>query len=118
MFEHSISCPNDACSQFLPMGLIRTRILVSGFTEREARDGIPDLLSEFQKRPWIISPEACWSADRRGIIATTHYEGSDPDVCSRAALDEMWDCVIACITFSSDGIEFNVEESVLVVGNA
>jgi len=96
------------------MPLVRTRMSVSGFTEAEVRDGLDHLLAELRERPWIIRPAASWNADLGRLVVTTHYEGDDPDGCSRAASDEISDCVIACLQFASDGIHFDVEESVVI----
>jgi len=96
------------------MPLVRTRIAVSGLTEAEVRSGLADLLAEFRERPWIIRPAAAWDAERGRLVVTTHYEGDDGDHLGRAASDEVWDCVIACLGFSSVGIHFDVDESVVV----
>lgn len=96
------------------MPFVRTRISVSGFSEAEVVCGLADLLAEFRERPWIIRPTASWNADRGRLVVTTHYEGDDVDYFGRAASDEVWDCVIACIDFSSEGIQFDLEESAVV----
>src|SRR4051812_3525013 len=93
------------------MPFVRTRISVSGFTEAEVRDGVADLLDEFRERPWIIRPSASWDAERSRLVVITHYEGEDAEACGRGASDEVWDCVIACINFSSEAIHFDVEDS-------
>ena len=95
------------------MAFVRTRISVSGFTAAEVRDGLADLLDEFRERPWILHPTAYWDASRRLLVVTTHYEGADPDRGGRAASDEVWDCVIACIN-AAKGLRFKVEESAVV----
>jgi|GEM_PF-1394472 len=96
------------------MPLVRTRISVLGFTEAEVRDGLDHLLAEFRERPWIIRPAASWDSERGRLVVTTHYEGDDAESCSSAVLDEVWDCVIACITFASDGIHFDVEAEIIL----
>jgi hypothetical protein len=96
------------------MPLVETRISVSGFTEAEVRDGLADLLDELLQRSWIINPAASWDADRECLVVTTHYEGTDADSVSRAASDEVWDCVIACMSFSSQGIQFSIDASSIV----
>ncbi len=96
------------------MILVKTRISISGFTEAEARDGLGDLHQELQQRHWIIRPDAYWDAGRSLVVVTTHYEGTDVDSVCRAASDEVWDCVIACLNFSSEEIQFTVEESSMV----
>ena len=96
------------------MAFVRTRISVSGFTAAEVQGGLADLLDEFRDRPWIVQPTASWDAPRRRLVVTTHYKGDDPDRLGRAASDEVWDCVLACINFSSKGVRFQVEESIVV----
>jgi len=92
------------------MPFVKIRISVTGFTEAEARDGLVALLDELRSRSWIVHPAASWDADRARLVVTTHYEGTNADFLSRAASDEVWDCVIACVSFSSDGIHFEIDE--------
>ena len=96
------------------MPRVRTRISVVGFTEAEVRNALADLLAEFRERPWIIRPAAFWDAKRTRLVVTTHYQGDDADYLGRVAADEVWDCVIACIDFSSEGVHFDLEESAVV----
>ena len=96
------------------MALVRTRISVAGIAEAEVRDGLEHLLAEFRERPWIVRPGATWDDERGRLVVTTHYEGDDAERVGAAASDEVWDCVIACINFSSDRIKFELEESVVV----
>jgi hypothetical protein len=96
------------------MPRVRTRISVSGFTEAEVRDGIPDLLAEFRERPWMLRPSASWDGHRGRLVVTVEGEGDDPNFWAKANLDQVWDCVIACINFSSEGIHFDVEDSAVV----
>jgi hypothetical protein len=96
------------------MPFVRTRISVAGFTEAEVRGGLADLLDELSARSWIIHPTASWDADSERLVVTTHYEGTDAGALSRAASDEVWDCVIACMSFSSEGIQFDIDESSIV----
>lgn len=92
---------------------IRTRISVSGLTAAEVQDGLADLLDEFRQRHWIFQPTAFWDDSLQSLVVTTHYEGTDAKKAGRGAFDEVWDCVIACINFSSE-IRFEIEESVVV----
>lgn len=96
------------------MRLVQTRISVCGFSEAEVRDGLAGLLDELHQRSWIINPAASWDPDRERLVVTTHYEGTDADSVSRAASDEVWDCVIACMNFSSQGIQFSIDASSIV----
>jgi hypothetical protein len=96
------------------MPLVRTNISVLGFNEAEVRSGLHDLVAEFAERPWIIRPSAHWDTERGRLIVTTHYEGDQPERDSQAALDEVWDCVIACLSFSSEGIHFDIDDFSLI----
>jgi hypothetical protein len=96
------------------MKRVRTRIAVTGFTEAEVNVGIPHLLEEFGHRPWLFAYDAKWVAERARLVVTVESEGNTLEVqggTTGAILDEVWDCVIACLTFSSDGIHFEIEES-------
>ena len=96
---------------------IRTRIAVTGFTEAEARKGIPYLLEEFGQRPWFLNCDAKWVAQGSKLVISVESEADSLAVLGEvtgAHLDEVWDCVIACVEFSSDGIRFEVEDSQVV----
>jgi len=88
-----------------------------GFTEAEARKGIPYLLEEFGQRPWLLICDAKWVAQGSKLVISVESEADSLAVLDgavRAAhLDEVWDCVIACVEFSSE-IRFEVEESQVV----
>lgn len=77
-------------------------------------NGLPDLLDEFDARPWIIRPTASWDATRRRLVVSVAYEGEDVEHFRGAASDEVWDCVLACLDFSSDEIQFDVDKSAVV----
>jgi hypothetical protein len=89
---------------------IRTRIGVDGFTESEATEGLPYLLSYLQERSWLLEPKAVWDREASRIIVETKVEGSDPNTSAQATLDDVWDCVIAAIHFSSERIHFELIE--------
>jgi len=84
-------------------------MIVTGFTEAEALVGLPDLLDEFQHRPWILRPTGVWDADRKLLVIAVEYENDNIDGCRIAARDEVWDCLVACIQFSSNEISFEIE---------
>jgi hypothetical protein len=92
------------------MPFIRVTIAVLGLTEAEVSAGLPDLLDEFRHRHWLANPSASWDVVRRGLIVTIDYEGRDTKLCGRAVLDEVRDCVVACLQFSSD-IHFAILDS-------
>jgi hypothetical protein len=93
---------------------VRTRIAVTGFTEAEARAGIPHLLEEFGHRPWLLAYDAQWVAEGSKLVVSVESEGDRLEVqggTTGANEDEVWDCVIACLTFSSEAIHFEIEDS-------
>jgi hypothetical protein len=99
------------------MGRVRTRIAVTGFTEAEATSGIPRLLEEFGQRPRLLAFAAKWVAEGSKLVVSVETEGDRLEVqggTTGANVDEVWDCVIACLTFSSEGIDFEIEDSRLV----
>jgi hypothetical protein len=91
------------------MRIVTSTISVSGFTDAEAAEGIPHLIEEFQHRPWMLNPAAHWDAERSRLVITVGYAGDDREAAVAAATDEVWDCVIACLNFSSEGIHFDVD---------
>jgi hypothetical protein len=96
---------------------VRTQFSVAGFTKAEVQSGLADLRAEFGQRPWFLSAEAKWDDRRCLLVIVVEREGRSPDSDGpdvRAALDEVWDCVIACLNFESDGIQFDVESSCIV----
>ena len=99
------------------MTRVRTRIAVTGFTEHEAREGVPHLLEEFGQRPWLLACDARWEAAGSKVTVTVESEGGSLALqggTAGAHLDEVRDCVIACLNFTSEGIHFEVEEATLV----
>ncbi len=96
------------------MPVIRTQISVSGFDAAEVRDGLADLLTELRRRSWLLWSHASWDGNRQRLVVNVHREGDDPVFSGEATFDEVWDCVIACISFASDGIHFDIDESVAI----
>ena len=92
------------------MAFVHVAISVRGFTEAEARSGLPDLLDEFKHRPWLFRPSAVWDAVRSCLVIGVDYEGHDTDLCGRAVLDEVQDCIVACLQTASD-IHFEIDDS-------
>jgi hypothetical protein len=77
-------------------------------------DVLPDLREELGQRPWFLSAEAVWDSSRRRLVIVVEREGQSPEVGGpdvRGAVDEVRDCVIACLDFEADGIQFVVESS-------
>ena len=105
------------CEAKAQMDHVRTRVSVTGFNEAEVREGLPHLIEEFSQRPWLLKTEAFWDGERSRLVVTVEAKGSDARVdggVGGANLDEVWDCVIACFNFTSDGIHFDVESSEVV----
>jgi hypothetical protein len=95
---------------------VRTQISVTGFTPREIESGLQDLLAELAMRPWLLNAHARWDAERQRLVIVIERECESTAIggATEATLDEVWDCVIACFNFSSEGIHFDVDSSVLV----
>ena len=101
---------SDVSCHFAFMAFVHVDISVRGFTEAEARSGLRDLLDEFQHRHWLFRPSAVWDAARRCLAVGIDYEGHDTKLCGQAVLDEVRDCVIACLQSASD-IHFEIDDS-------
>lgn len=99
------------------MPRVRTQISVSGFAQQEVEAGLEYLLDELAERPWLLEATACWDGPRKRLVVTIEREGGSLAVDggdTGATLDEVWDCVIACLNFESDGIHFDVDASAFV----
>jgi hypothetical protein len=95
------------------MSQVRTKISVAGFDDIEIAESLQDLLAEFNERPWLMNPQAEWDTVQKVLLVTVETEGDDPKLESEGAFDEIWDCVIACFSFSSERISFNILEAEL-----
>ena len=99
------------------MPTIRTIISVAGLTVEEVTASIDDLHTEFMARPWLLKADAKWNAERERLVITIESEGDDLRVDGgdvSGVLDEMSDCVIACIHFSGERISFSVDDAAIV----
>jgi hypothetical protein len=92
------------------MALIRVTIVVRGLTEAQAEDGLSDLLDEFEQRDLLVNPNAEWDDEREGLVVTIDYEGRDTKRCGQAVLEEVQDCVTACLRFSTD-LDYEIEDA-------
>jgi thioesterase domain-containing protein len=90
------------------MGFVHVDISVRGFSEAEARTGLPYLLEEFQQRDWLLHPSAVWDGANNRLAIAIDYEGNDTKLCGQAALDEVRNCVVACLQSASD-IHFEID---------
>jgi hypothetical protein len=100
----------EALGHLAIMAFVHVDISIRGFTEAEARNGLPDLVDEFRHRHWLFRPTAVWDAARSCLAVGIDYEGLDTKLCGQAVLDEVRDCVIACLQSASD-IHFEIEDS-------
>ena len=86
----------------------RITIEVTGFSQNEAITGIPVLLAELRERPWLEHPKALWDETAECIRLQIDRDQEDGDQNGQGTLDEVWDCVIATITFSSARVAFSL----------
>ena len=89
---------------------IRVIIVVRGPTKAEVAAGLPGLLDEFKQRDWLTRVSASWDASRGGLAITIECEGQDATLCGDTILDEVRDCVVACLESSTD-ICYDIAES-------
>jgi hypothetical protein len=99
---------SDGITHF--MAYIRVTIVVRGLTEAQVDAGLADLLDEFEQRDWLVNPGADWDYEREGLVVTIDYEGRDTQLCGKAVLDEVQDCLAASLQFTSD-LRFEIEDS-------
>jgi len=93
------------------MPAVRAKFSVAGFNDAEIGEGLQDFLAEFMERPWLANPKVEWDSESKLLLVTIETEGNDPKLQAEAVLDEVWDCVIACFNFSSEGISFDILEA-------
>jgi hypothetical protein len=96
------------------MAKVRTKISIAGFNETEIAEGLQDFLAEFKERPWLTNPQAEWDSERGLLLVIIETEGEDPKLESEGVFDEVWDCVGAYFSFSSDRISFDIVEAKLI----
>jgi hypothetical protein len=90
---------------------VHVNVILRGFSERESHSGLPYLLGEFQQRYWLLHPRAVWDSTNNRLEIAIDYEGHNTMACAQAALDEVRDCVIACMEFESEEIHFEIENA-------
>ena len=99
------------------MPTIRTTISIDGLTADEVANSIDDLIEEFAARPWLLKSEAGWDAQCGRLVVIIESEGDDLRVQGGdvgGILDEVSDCVIACIHFEGERIRFHVDEAAFI----
>jgi hypothetical protein len=116
-------CANTSCIVRLRCGKvdiklmarIRTRISVTGFNDAEIAEGMPYFRQYLHERPWLIKPKAEWNTQEDRLVVTIETDGDDPKVETEGVFDEVWDCVIAAFTFSSERIVLKLLDTQPVV---
>jgi hypothetical protein len=96
---------------------VRTRISVVGLTAEEVSASIDDLRTEFAARLWLLKSDAKWDAEHKRLVITIESEGNDLRIQGGdvgAVLDEVSDCVIACIHFTGERIRFNMDDTAFI----
>lgn len=96
------------------MSKVRTKISVAGFNGAEIAEGLQAFIAEFKARSWFINPQAEWDSERSLLLVTIETEGDDPQLESEGVFDEVWDCVAAYFSFSSERISFKILEAKLI----
>jgi hypothetical protein len=96
------------------MAKVRTKISVAGFNDAEIAEGLQDFLAEFKERPWLTNPQTEWDSERSLLLITIETEGDDPKLESEGVVDEVWDCLAAYFSFSSERIGFDILEAKLI----
>lgn len=91
-------------SEVAGMKHFRSVTAVYGFTAVEAAEGIPHLLAEFALRE-LHAYDARWDAAVGKLLVEIETDDFGPRT-SAWHDDVVWDCVIACVKFSSKGIRF------------
>ena len=93
------------------MNRIATQIAVAGFRQDEVVDGLDAFLGYLRDRPWFLHAAARWEEQTKKLIVDVEREDGDVALATAAAKDEVWDCVVAAFSFSSDEISFEVIKS-------
>ena len=96
------------------MSKVRTKISVAGFNDAEIAEGLQDFLAEFKERPWLTNPQTEWDSEKSLLSVTIETEGDDPKLESEGVVDEVWDCLAAYFSFSSERIGFDILEAKLI----
>jgi hypothetical protein len=89
-----------------PDRIYRVRIKISGFTQTQVEQRLPDLREEIGKRPWILDSQAFWDRSINKLVIMVGYEFQER--LEDRAFDELSDCVIATLDFD-EKIAFDME---------
>lgn len=81
---------------------IRVTIVVRGPTRAEVAGFLPELPDEFKERESLTRASTSWDTSRGGLAVTIDCEDQDTTVCADTILDEVRDCVVACLPSSTD----------------
>lgn len=89
-------------------------ISVSGYSKLEAEKSFPDLLEEFQHRPWFLKTKVEWNSENNQVWVILTVAGDDMDFEAEATSDEVWDCVIATFPSTKNTISFRVHHTEII----
>jgi hypothetical protein len=89
-----------------PNKIYKVKIKISGFTQVQVQEGLPDLLDEMGSRPWLFDSQAFWDDSINKLVIIVGYEFEER--LEDGAFDEISDCVIATMNFDKK-ITFDIE---------
>lgn len=89
-----------------PDKIYQVKIKISGFTQAQVQEGLPDLLDEMRRRPWLFDLQAFWDDSTNKLVIAVGYEFEAR--LEDGAFDEISDCVIATMEFD-EKISFDIE---------
>lgn len=93
------------------MKQIQTRITVRGISEAVVLNGLADLMHEFEQRPWMGDVRSIWDSKRVALNIDVEGEGEDAESIGQGVLDEVADCIVACICLTDETVSFDIEWS-------
>lgn len=89
-----------------PDKIFKVKIKISGFTQVQVQEGLPDLMDEMGNRPWLYDSQAFWDDSINKLVIIVGYEFEER--VEDGAFDEISDCVIATMNFD-EKIAFDIE---------
>jgi hypothetical protein len=89
-----------------PNNIYQVKVEVSGLTKIQVEEGLPDVLDEIGRRPWLFDSQAFWDTSIDKLVVIVGYEFEE--IVKDDAFDEISDCVIGTISFD-EKIDFDIE---------
>jgi len=86
--------------------IYKVKISIAGFTRAQVEEGLPDLLNEFKRRPWLFDAQAFWDDSENKLVTIIGYELNVR--LEEGAIDEVSDCVLATMQFDKK-IDFDIQ---------